>query len=504
MRKKLFIVLPMLIILLLASVGVVDASQGLTVNRLAGYDRYETAFQIAKTGWQQSDYAVIADGGNYPDALAAVPLAAKLNAPLLLTNTNSLNPKTSTALKDLKVMKIYLVGGTAVISSDVENQLTKAGYIVKRIAGQDKYATAIKIAEELGDAKEVAVTVGDDYADALSIGPIAAKRQMPIILVPKNNITSDIENYVNSKNITKTYVIGDQSLISDNVVKKFNNPERILGQDKYARNIAVLNRFTESYQHSNLCLATGENFADALAGAVYAAKNNGAVTLVKSDLPVSTDAFLKGNTTALTTITVFGGEAVVPSKLVQEVFKNAIEKLDFGTVNGQTYTNNYFGLKVIIPDEWIVANNVKLTQALSNNQDLEISNPFDASCYNDVELLLTNQDYFEAEENQAFQLEATKIDSTFANSDEYLAIGKKELDNSPLKFTYPKEIYTKKLNDLDFKVLEFQIKLSDSMTVKTKVYTTILKGYALSFVLTYANTDSSDLDQMLSSVQFSK
>lgn len=504
MRKKSFVVLPMLIILFLTSVGMADASQGPTVNRLAGYDRYETAFQIAKTGWQQSDYAVLAYGGNYPDALAAVPLAKKLNAPILLTNTDTLNPKTSTALKDLKVMNVYLVGGPAVISSGVENQLTKAGYIVKRIAGQDKYATAINIAKELGDVGEVAVTTGDDYADALSIGPIAAEKQMPIILVPKDKITSSIQDYINSKNITKTYVVGDQSLISDNVVKNFNNPERILGIDKYARNIAVLNRFTDSYQHSNLCLATGENFADALAGAVYAAENNGAVTLVKSDLPVSTDTFLKENTTALTTITVFGGEAVVPSKLVQGVFNNAVEKLDFGSVSNHTYTNNYFGLQISLPDEWIVANNVKVTQALTDNQDLKVSNPFDASCYNDVALLLTDKNLFKSEDNQSFQVEATKVDSTYATSEEYLTIGKKDLDNSPFKFTFPKDIYTEKINGIEFKVLEAQLKLDDSMTIKTKVYATILKGYALAFIETYGNSDSSDLDQILSSIQFSK
>ena len=287
--------------------------------RLAGQDRYETAFEIAKAGWQQSDYAILAYGENYPDALTAVTLAKKQNAPILLTDKDSLDPITSTALQDLKVKTVYIVGGTAVISDAVENQLTTTGYSVKRIAGHDKYDTAIKIAEELGNVREVAVTTGDDYADALSFGSIAAEKQMPIILVPKDDITSSIQNYISMKNITKTYVIGDQSIISDNVVGKFSNPERILGQNKYDRNIAVLNKFTDGYQHDKLSLATGENFADALTGAAYAAKNNGAVVLVKGNLP-STNNFLRENTTSLSNVTVFGGEAVVPSSLVQGIF----------------------------------------------------------------------------------------------------------------------------------------------------------------------------------------
>lgn len=505
MRKRFFLILAMLIVFLLASMGTAYASQSLTVNRFAGYDRYGTAFQIAKTGWQQSDYAVLAYGENYPDALAAVPLAEKLQAPILLTNKDSLNPKTSTALKDLKVMTVYIVGGTAVISSDVEDQLKKDGYTVKRIAGQDKYATAIKIAEELGDVTEIAVTSGEDYADALSIAPIAAEKQMPIILVPKDKITNTIQNYINSRNITKTYVVGDQSVISDNVVNKFNNPERILGQDKYARNIAVLNRFADSFQTNNLCLATGENFADALTGAVYAAKNNGAVALVKEDLPMSTTDFLKGKGDSLAAITVFGGEAVVPSQLVQGVFGKTIEKLDFGSVNDQTYTNNYFGLKITIPDEWEVANNVLITQTMPTNQDIDIDSSYnDASAYNDVELILMNKYSLGSENNLSFQSEATKVDSSFSTSEEYLRQGKKELDNSPLKFTFPKDIYTEKIDGIDFKVLEAQLKLTDSMTVTTKVYATILKGYALSFALTYSNNDLGELNQILSSIQFTQ
>ena len=303
-----------------AQIGIETNAGGDSYQRLAGQDGYETAFEIAKAGWQQSDYAILAYGENYPDALAAVPLAKKQNAPILLTDKDSLNPKTSTALQDLKVKTVYVVGGTAVISAAVENQLTTAGYSVKRIAGQDKYDTAIKIAEELGDVREVAVTTGDDYADALSIGSIAAEKQIPIILVPPDDITSSIQNYISMKNITKTHVIGDQSLISDNVVGKFSNSERILGQNKYARNIAVLNKFSDGYQHDKLCLATGENYSDALTGAAYAAKNNGAVVLVKSDLPKSTNKFLKENITSLTNVTVFGGEAVIPSSLVKGIF----------------------------------------------------------------------------------------------------------------------------------------------------------------------------------------
>ncbi|NLI90837.1 MAG: cell wall-binding repeat-containing protein [Peptococcaceae bacterium] len=263
---------------------------------------------------------------------------------MLLTDKDSLNSNTLSVLQDLKVKNVYLIGGSGVISTEEENSLINAGYTVKRIAGEDRYDTAVKIAEELGDSNEVAVTTGNDYADALSIGPLAAEKQIPIILVPRDNITSSIENYISSKPITKAYIIGDQDIISDNVADKFSNPIRILGADKYARNVAILNKFWTGFDHNKFCIAIGENFADALAGAVYAVKNNMAVILVKEDLTSQTKNFLQTISSSLSGITVFGGENVVPSSLLQTIMNTSStskDKLDFGSIYGQTYINNH-------------------------------------------------------------------------------------------------------------------------------------------------------------------
>lgn len=497
MRKKVLLIFSTLVILFLTSLGTASASQNPEINRLAGYDKYETASLIAKTGWQQSDYAVLAYGENYPDALAAVPLAKKLNAPLLLTNQDSLNPKTNAALQDLQVKTVCIIGGIGVISANIENELVTDGYSVIRYAGKDKYDTAIKIAEELGDITEIAITTGEDYADALSIGPIAAARHMPIILVPKNDITKSIQNYIKSKSIAKTYIVGDQSLISNKVANKFKNPERILGKDKYTRNIAILNRFMDSYQYDNICLATGENFADALAGAVYAAQNKGAVALIKEDLP-TTNKFLKANMASSAKITVFGGESVVPSTLIQAIFNfNSVENLDYGSVDTQTYTdiytkeivetrtyiNKYFDLTIDIPKGWIVADNVKLSQDVSN---------FDV-----VELLSLHN--IKKKYDQEFKMVATKTNSNFRNIDDYLTFYKKGLDNTPLILASQKE-YTKKIGGVDFKVLE--LKFPNSTAVR-KIYATVLNGYALSFTISSpSEASSSDLNHILSSIKF--
>ncbi|MFP3441662.1 cell wall-binding repeat-containing protein, partial [Pantoea sp. SIMBA_133] len=54
------------------------------VERISGKDRYKTAIEVSKAGWEKSDTVVLARGDEYPDALAGAPLAYKYDAPILL------------------------------------------------------------------------------------------------------------------------------------------------------------------------------------------------------------------------------------------------------------------------------------------------------------------------------------------------------------------------------------------------------------------------------------
>lgn len=252
-----------------------------TYTRLSGSDRYETSSKIALNGWTQSDYAILALGEDYPDALCASPLAGKYKAPILLTEKDSLPSSTLSTIQQLKVKNIFIIGGTGVISSAVENQLTSMGIAITRLAGQDRYETDIAVAKQLDNVSQIAVVTGEDYADALSIAPIAVKLNMPIILVSKDNIPQEVKDYISSQSITKTYVIGKGTSIDNE--DGLPNITEINGQDKYSRNIAIINAFKGSFDFSTIYLATGNNFADALSGSILAGMNGNPLILVGSD-----------------------------------------------------------------------------------------------------------------------------------------------------------------------------------------------------------------------------
>lgn len=292
------------------------------LTRLAGFDRYDTAAAIVKDGWTQSDYVVIAYGENYPDALAASPLAYKYEAPILLTRSNDLPEITKQTLTDLQVKNVIIVGGSGVISATVETELKNMGLNVTRVFGNDKYDTAVEVAKRVSDpAKptEIFVVTGDDFSDALSVGSIAANKQMPIILVPKNSVPDSVNNYLAATNISKSYIIGNTDLISENVCSQFPKSERILGSNKYERNIAVLQKFADNINSERLFLATGELFADALAGSVYCARLSEAIVLINNEPPANTKNYYLQRIPGCSKVFVFGGTGIIPDSVISEL-----------------------------------------------------------------------------------------------------------------------------------------------------------------------------------------
>ncbi|HWW53040.1 MAG TPA: cell wall-binding repeat-containing protein, partial [Acidimicrobiales bacterium] len=126
------------------------ASTTFAFSRLAGSDRYETAKIIAEQTFASSGGAILATGERFPDALGGGYAAGVAHAPILLTTGATLPPVTVTALRDLNVTRVAILGGTAAVATAVEVDLNSRGYQTARIAGVDRYDTAKRVAEIAG------------------------------------------------------------------------------------------------------------------------------------------------------------------------------------------------------------------------------------------------------------------------------------------------------------------------------------------------------------------
>lgn len=283
MSKKLikYIVLSMFIFTFITPNTIYSQSKILEES-ISGNDRYETAALIASK--KTYDKAILVNGDKtLADGLSASGLSGAINAPILLTKQNEIPKPTMDKIRNVK--KIYIIGGEAVISKDIENQCKDKGIQVQRLSGDTREETSEKVANEICKLKSInKIFLVNGYkgeADAISISPIAARDGLPIIL------TNGRDLKFNTKGI-KSYAIGGQSCISDNLVKKTNS-ERIAGNDRFNTNKKVIEKFYNFPKE--FYLSKGYNLVDALT--VSAISDNRPVVLVYNE---SDKSILKGAT----------------------------------------------------------------------------------------------------------------------------------------------------------------------------------------------------------------
>lgn len=162
------------------------------VHRLAGPDRYETAVALVRDQFETSPTVLLARGDDFPDALAASGLAARLNAPMLLTPPDGLHPATARELRRLKADQVVLLGGETALSADVADAVEDLDAEVLRIAGGDRHATAVRIAESAvavgGGIDTVVLARSDAFADALAAAPLVAAADATLLLTTKGAV----------------------------------------------------------------------------------------------------------------------------------------------------------------------------------------------------------------------------------------------------------------------------------------------------------------------------
>ncbi len=310
--------------------------------RIYGTDKYQTAVAVSRAGWPDgADTAILAYGENYPDALCATPLATKYKAPVLLTGKQALNVDTAAELTRLRVKQVYIVGGVAVVSENVESKLKQMGIKVTRYSGIDMYETSVKVAKAVGTANGFMVTSGDDFADAVSIAPVAAQKGMPVVLIPKDKFTKALTDFFKSMKKNKSYLIGNPSEFSDEVLNQLPNLQTVTGSNRYERNINVLNFFSADLDLSSIYIATGRDFADALAATSLAQKKSSAVILVDKDwVPSVVQRFLASK--VINNITIIGGYGAITNATERQLAEAPPTLTYLYSVNVEAFDNEKY------------------------------------------------------------------------------------------------------------------------------------------------------------------
>ena len=308
------------------------------VQKLAGSNREETAVKVAR---ENADIKTVSQNGNIVlvnrdslvDGLAAAPLAASVSnmenknsgnalaghfvAPILLTNTNGLSKVTKDYMKEviahqqvgaLNKVTVYLVGGEAVISKAVENELKEIGFRVVRAGGKDREETSLKVAKLMqddttagdgydnDDTKEAFVVGADGEADAMSVAAYAADNKAPIIVESRKGISEEsiefLKGYKNKSSLPTT-IIGGETVVSEATETKLKEEkltvDRISGSNRQATNAEVIAKLYGAQDIDHVVVSKdgkGNNgqLIDALTATSLAAKHHAPIVLATNNL----------------------------------------------------------------------------------------------------------------------------------------------------------------------------------------------------------------------------
>lgn len=319
-----------------------NISKSVTVNvkqyppstRISGKNRFATSVEISKATYTKADTVVIASGMDFADALCSVSLANAYKAPILLVTKDTVGDDVLGEIKRLGAKTALIIGGTGVVGTSVESKLKSAGLNTERIAGKTRFETAVLSAQRLKDKgyapKSLFIVYYNSYADALSASNVAAMLNAPILYVKTTgDIDSTTKQYLSAvkSSVANVYVIGGTGVISEqmsNTIKAYmgKTPVRVAGQNRYETCVEINKRFASYLKSTNICVATGQNFPDALSGSVYSALNGCALFLADQSLNSVQKAYLKSK--APQKLTVLGGAGAVPDAIILLIKQNSI------------------------------------------------------------------------------------------------------------------------------------------------------------------------------------
>jgi len=194
--------------------------------------------------------------------------------------------------------------------------------IVDRLSGPDRYATSVAISQELHDPGIAVayVATGAAFPDALAGAALAGSDSAPVLLTGSSHLPSVTATELGRLDPDQVVLFGGPGAISDDVAALIGTAAgapvtRLFGADRYATAAAIAAELPPS---DTVYVATGQAFADALAGAARAGALDAPLLLVTSDgLPAATAAAL--TSLAPTQIRLLGGESAVSAGVETEL-----------------------------------------------------------------------------------------------------------------------------------------------------------------------------------------
>ena len=265
--------------------------------RLSGKTRYETSIETAEElknvlGVESFHTMILTTGDNFADALAGGYLAARKNAPILITSEKKAAQMNDFIRRNLEPDgTLYVLGGEGAVSAKCLEGLEDFKNIV-RLSGKGRYETNLAILNEAGVTDEdILICTGKNFADSLA----ASAAGRPILLVG-NSLNDAQKKFLSDHSANNFYIIGGTGAVSaelEEAISVYRKPVRLSGKSRYETSTLIASTF---FSHpEKAVLAYSHNFPDALGGGPLAYAIGAPIILTQTTKESAAKAYTYAN-----------------------------------------------------------------------------------------------------------------------------------------------------------------------------------------------------------------
>lgn len=187
-------------------------------------------------GWSELGFAddaaptvLLATDADFADALTAGAVQGLLEAPLLLTNPETLSPETAAEINRLGAEEAVIFGGDMAVSDLVQDEVEALGLRTERVEGATRIETAVAAQQRFfPDTTSVVLAraFGTDtdptqaFADNLTVGLYSAMTNIPVLLTATDDLEDPTAAALTASAVDTVVIAGGESAVSGAVASE--------------------------------------------------------------------------------------------------------------------------------------------------------------------------------------------------------------------------------------------------------------------------------------------
>lgn len=210
-------------------------------------------------------------------------------------------------------------------------------------------------------------------------------------------------------------------------------------------------------------------------------------------------------------VTLLSADTAKQSRVGAQQAPEPARSVDVGTIKDSSYVNDYFGMRLTIPESWNVYDSQgrrilleRGRQEITGN-DKSIQSGVDASVARTVNLLTVSKlpQNKTGVDNAIFACGAELVTGTAVKTGEdYLTEMKKILPYWKITYEIEKDVGSENINEADFGSMLLKIEKPGG-TVRQKYYAITKRDYTVFCISTYMNEDDRQvMDKVIKSIRF--